>query len=525
MGTAVLLSFICIWRVCDCASSNSMQSLSAVIPDGDIILGGLFPVHTKSTSGTGACGTIQPERGIQRLEAMLYTIDMINNDPNLLPDVKLGANILDTCSRDTYALDQALEYVIGSLTSLQDDYKCRDGSKPRQRQASEGAVAGVIGGSYSTVSIQVANLLRLFHIPQISYASTSAVLSDKTRFDYFARTVPPDNLQAKAMADIVQYFNWTYVSTVASDGDYGENGIEAFKFEAKRHNICMAVTAKIPPSATKQDFNDIIIDLKAKSAVVVVLFLRVEDARNLLLTAKRLNVKHFIWVASDGWGTQQVPVEQSAGIAEGALTIELNSPILSGFDDYFKALNPLDNSRNPWFMEYWESIHECIFEQNAYNATNSTVFCIGNETTQMTQESKIHFVSDAVYAMATALHNYIQDTCTGGSKSRRKCARTKRIDREILFKNYLLNKSFESKNFNLELIFTYDTLIVHKTTLPHWSTVPETFVDEPLMVLNSGQNKHVISFNNKGDGAGRYNILNFQENPDTKQYTYVKVGT
>lgn len=94
-------------------------------------------------------------------------------------------------------------------------------------------------------SFQVANLLRLFQIPQISYASTSAKLSDKTRYDYFARTVPPDFYQAKAMAEILRYFNWTYVSTVASEGDYGETGIEAFEQEARMRNICIATSEKV----------------------------------------------------------------------------------------------------------------------------------------------------------------------------------------------------------------------------------------------------------------------------------------
>lgn len=92
---------------------------------------------------------------------------------------------------------------------------------------------------------QVANLLRLFQIPQISYASTSAKLSDKTRYDYFARTVPPDFYQAKAMAEILRFFNWTYVSTVASEGDYGETGIEAFEQEARTRNICIATSEKV----------------------------------------------------------------------------------------------------------------------------------------------------------------------------------------------------------------------------------------------------------------------------------------
>ena len=32
--------------------------------------------------------------------------------------------------------------------------------------------------------------------------------------------------QALALVDIVNLFNWTYVSTIASEGSYGESGIE-----------------------------------------------------------------------------------------------------------------------------------------------------------------------------------------------------------------------------------------------------------------------------------------------------------
>lgn len=65
-------------------------------------------------------------------------------------------------------------------------------------------------------------------IPQISYASTAPELSDDRRYDFFSRVVPPDSFQAQAMVDIIQALNWTYVSTVASEGSYGEKGVEAF---------------------------------------------------------------------------------------------------------------------------------------------------------------------------------------------------------------------------------------------------------------------------------------------------------
>lgn len=90
---------------------------------GDVVFGGLFPMHehlvplSSSESGAGGvglefpCGAIKEEKGIQRLEAMLYALDLINDDANILPNITIGAVILDTCSSDTHALDQSMEFV------------------------------------------------------------------------------------------------------------------------------------------------------------------------------------------------------------------------------------------------------------------------------------------------------------------------------------------------------------------------------------------------------------------------------
>ncbi|XP_015118539.1 metabotropic glutamate receptor [Diachasma alloeum] len=206
-------------------TSKTTPEREAILIPGDIVLGGLFPVHDK---GEFTCGSKVYNRGVQRLEAMLFAVDQINQENKILPGISLGVHILDTCSRDTYALNQSLHFVRASLSNLDISIlECTDGSTPKVRNtASAGPIFGVIGGSYSSVSLQVANLLRLFHIPQISPASTAKALSDKTRFDYFARTVPPDTFQSIALVDVVKSANWSYVSTVYSEGSYGEYGIE-----------------------------------------------------------------------------------------------------------------------------------------------------------------------------------------------------------------------------------------------------------------------------------------------------------
>jgi len=62
----------------------------------------------------------------------------------------------------------------------------------------------------------------------VSYASTAPELSDNSRYDFFSRVVPPDTYQAQAMVDLVKAMRWNYVSTVASEGNYGESGVDAF---------------------------------------------------------------------------------------------------------------------------------------------------------------------------------------------------------------------------------------------------------------------------------------------------------
>ncbi|XP_061629762.1 metabotropic glutamate receptor 3 [Phyllopteryx taeniolatus] len=450
--------------------------------EGDLVLGGLFPVHEKG-GGVEECGRVNEDRGIQRLEAMLFAIDAINRDRLLLPGVTLGLHILDTCSRDTYALEQALEFVRASLTKVDDsEFICPDGSYALQDD-SPLAIAGVIGGSFSSVSIQVANLLRLFQIPQISYASTSAKLSDKTRYDYFARTVPPDFYQAKAMAEILRFFNWTYVSTVASEGDYGETGIEAFEQEARMRNICIATSEKVGRSNAKKSYEAVIRQLLQKpNARVAVLFLRSDDARELLAAAARLNVS-FVWVASDGWGAQESIVKGNEVTAEGAITLELAANHVPDFNRYFLSLNPKKNLRNPWFREFWEQRFQCSL--GGGGGETPLPPCdedLSMDESNFEPESKIMFVVNAVYAMAYALHNMQRSLCLNTSTL---CDSMKALDGRRLYRDFILNVSF---------------------TAPFSPAGSET----------------AVKFDSQGDGVGRYNIFSYQHSGE--RYAYVPVG-
>ncbi|XP_075041690.1 metabotropic glutamate receptor 6-like isoform X3 [Mixophyes fleayi] len=385
--------------------------------DGDITLGGLFPVHAKGPAGV-PCGEVKKEAGVHRMEAMLYALDQINGDPELLPNLTLGARILDTCSRDTYALEQSLTFVQALIQKDTSDIRCSNGepailSRPER-------VVGVIGASASSVSIMVANVLRLFAIPQISYASTAPELSDNNRYDFFSRVVPPDSYQAQAMVDIVKALGWNYVSTLASEGNYGESGVEAFvQISREAGGVCIAQSIKIPREPRPGEFEKVIRRLlETPNARGIIIFANEDDIKRVLDAAQRANqTGHFLWVGSDSWGSKTSPVLGLEEVAEGAVTILPKRASIDGFDQYFISRTLQNNRRNIWFAEFWEDDFKCKLTRTAAQPEEARRKCTGEERigkeSSYEQEGKVQFVIDAVYAMAHALHNMHIDLCAG----------------------------------------------------------------------------------------------------------------
>jgi len=121
---------------------------------------------------------------------MLHTLDRINADPHILPNISLGCEIRDSCWHSAVALEQSIEFIRDSLVSSDEaeeraaggggaTMKCADPSAtPMQGKK---PIVGLIGPGSSSVAIQVQNLLQLFNIPQIAYSATSMDLSDKVR--------------------------------------------------------------------------------------------------------------------------------------------------------------------------------------------------------------------------------------------------------------------------------------------------------------------------------------------------------
>ncbi|KAM9246849.1 metabotropic glutamate receptor 5 isoform 1-T1 [Leptosomus discolor] len=454
---------------------------------GDIIIGALFSVHHQPTVDKvheRKCGEVREQYGIQRVEAMLHTLDRINLDPTLLPNITLGCEIRDSCWHSAVALEQSIEFIRDSLISSEEEegmVRCVDGSSSSFH--SKKPIVGVIGPGSSSVAIQVQNLLQLFNIPQIAYSATSMDLSDKTLFKYFMRVVPSDAQQARAMVDIVKRYNWTYVSAVHTEGNYGESGMEAFKDMAAKEGICIAHSYKIYSNAGEQSFDKLLRKLRSHlpKARVVACFCEGMTVRGLLMAMRRLGLAgEFLLLGSDGWADRYDVTEGYQREAVGGITIKLQSPDVKWFDDYYLELRPETNHRNPWFQEFWQHRFQCRLEGFPQENPKYNKTCTSQMTlrTQHVQDSKMGFVINAIYSMAYGLHNMQMSLCPGYVGL---CDAMKPIDGRKLL--------------------------------------------ESLMKTNfTGVSGDMILFDENGDSPGRYEIMNFKK-MGKDYFDYINVGS
>ena len=124
-------------------------------------------------------------------------------------------------------LDEAIDIIVASERIVIESCDC-ESVGANAANVSVAPLLGIVGALASRVSVPVANLGRVFRVPQISYGSTSPRLNNRNRHSYFYRTIPPDDLQAKAMVELMLYFNWTHISTIYSNDAYGQPAIAEF---------------------------------------------------------------------------------------------------------------------------------------------------------------------------------------------------------------------------------------------------------------------------------------------------------
>uniref|UniRef100_A0A8C5AAA2 G-protein coupled receptors family 3 profile domain-containing protein n=1 Tax=Gadus morhua TaxID=8049 RepID=A0A8C5AAA2_GADMO len=419
--------------------------------DGDLIIGGIFSLD--STQGTNNHEnkfnvTLNP-RELLFARAVIFTVEEINKNPTLLNGVTLGYRIYNGCGGDG-----PIRAAIEAATS---------GEKCSKR------VQALIGHSSSGVSKNINLLVGVLDIPLISHLSTCACLSDKRIHPTFFRTVPSDQFQISALVQLMKHFGWQWVGIIHSAEVYASDGAAEFIKQGKVEGICVeyAISFDLYDIKNEQKVTE---KLKASTSSVVLLYMSLTYMRALFKKVDTNNLPRKQWIGSEAWISQvDLASIGSKNVLHGAMGFALPQSIIPGLADFLMSLKPSDEPESVMIKVFWESFFDCSF-----SPSNTTKLCTGGEDLRTISSAytntalrSVRNVYTAVYSIAHALNALLQ--CENG-----------------------LNPTTGKHCVN-------NTDVQPKQVLEHLKLVDFT-------VLNG----YKVSFDENGDTAAQYDLLNWQ---------------
>ena len=373
--------------------------------DGDVIVGGLLNIHISGSSDQ--CTEISTT-GLGYAEATIFAIEKINKNSSILPNVTIGYDLRDYCFSNARAMKIAYDFMCDDDPVHMSNQNISTSPTGYVKETKTKTISALVGPFDSASAVLVGSLLQVSDIPAISPSATSDELSSQMYKNFF-RTVPPDNWQAKVMADIIELFNWTYVAAVGLDDSYGQNGISALEKESyNRKTFCIAFSEYIPRLGYWNKTKQTVLKIKRRSEVaVVILWLSVGYGRTFIAEATAKNVEK-TWILCDALSGRGTYLDTHIPILNGSLGIKPYDYSVLEFEEHLETITPAKSIERGahWWEEFWRLHFNC----SATNPKQSGVaLCKANLTVDHAPQKIggpfVSYIIDAVYAIAHALDN------------------------------------------------------------------------------------------------------------------------
>ncbi|XP_030050810.1 vomeronasal type-2 receptor 26-like [Microcaecilia unicolor] len=185
-----------------------------------------FPIVISTDANLLPSGV--PEPNFFNFLALVSAVEEINNSSELLPNITLGFHIYDPKNQPFLTFMSALGIFSGMATGIP-NYRCK----------SSAILAAVIEGLPSELSIQLSNVFRIYHYPQISYTSQNLFISDAVKFLYFYQTAPSELHLSTGIVKLLKLFGWTWVGILVPNEDNSLKAVQILKEEVEQNGGCI----------------------------------------------------------------------------------------------------------------------------------------------------------------------------------------------------------------------------------------------------------------------------------------------
>ncbi|KAM3820756.1 vomeronasal type-2 receptor 26-like [Vipera latastei] len=222
---------------------------------------------------------------------VIFAIQVVNKNPQLLHNLTLGYNIHDN-SLNTFRTSDALLDILSIGEANVPNYGC--GRKEN--------ILALLDAADREISIQTSTLADTHKVPQIIFSTASEALSDKRKFPFFHQMLPKKGFHYPAIVQLLLHFRWTLIGLFASDTDNGENFMRTFPPMLVRNGICVVISQLFSTTGHKSALRDAL--TKWRQVNVFVHFLEYTDIMDRIhpfhLALRRLTgpIEGKVWISA-----------------------------------------------------------------------------------------------------------------------------------------------------------------------------------------------------------------------------------
>ncbi|XP_027789665.2 vomeronasal type-2 receptor 1-like [Marmota flaviventris] len=467
-----------------------------------LVIGGLFPIHARTIPPNESI--LEPVsakcegfnfRGFRWMKTMIHTIKEINQRKDILPNITLGYQIFDSCSTISKTMESAMVFLTG-----------QEENKPNIRNSTGAYLAGIVGSGGSSLSIAASRILGLYFLPQVGYASSCSILSDKFQFPTYVRTVASDKFQSMAMVKLIQHFGWVWVGTIASDDDYGKYGVKIFKEHMENANLCVAFSETIPKVYSNEKMQRAVQAVKNSTARVVVLYASDLDLHPFMLEMVHHNITHRTWIATEAWITSALLAKpEYFPYFGGSIGFAIPRSDIPGLKEFLYDIHPSRDPDDVLTIEFWQTAFNCTWPNS------SVPYNVDHRVNMTGKEDRLHSMSDKL--------------CTGQEKL------------EDLKNTYLDVSQLRITNNVKQAVYTLAHALDHLSRCEEGqgpfipgntcAYIPDFDPWQLMFYVKTVQftthDGKTIQIDKNGDVMGHYDILNWQLD-DNGEIAFMKVG-
>ncbi|NP_001258812.1 vomeronasal 2, receptor 124 precursor [Mus musculus] len=374
--------------------------------EGDVVIGAFFPLHTYYTGKKMPHPTVPylyldnyiqyNFKNYQYILTLLFAIEEINRNPNLLPNISLGFDFYNVRFTEKETLDNAVIWLSALVQrKFLPNYNCKK----------RNFTAALTGTTWKT-SAQIGTLLQLFKFPQITFGPYDPLLNDHSQYSSLYQMAPKDTSLSLAIVSLMVHFRWSWVGLILPDDHKGNKILSDFREEMERKGICIAFVKMIPETWNLY-FAKFWENMDETNVIIIY-----GDSDTLEGLMRNIGQRLFtwkVWIMNIEYNVFDRADYFMLDSFHGSLIFKHNYRENFEFTKFIQTVNPNKYPEDIYLPKLWHLFFKCSFADISCHAldncqTNASLDLLPSHIFGVAMNEESTNIYNGVYALAHSLH-------------------------------------------------------------------------------------------------------------------------